>query len=386
MSEPQCSDSPAPTVLIYREELLYPSEPFVLSHGARLSHYRAQVACREIVCPDAALDKLEVSILQPAATRWSRARFRLRGPNRTEAGRVVMSGGLAPKLVHAHFGPDGLQAGNLSKAWKAPMVVTFHGFDATWSRLALARSGLRGMRLAFQRRALIRRSDLIHVPSKFMFDRLIALGADEHKTRVRPVGVDIDYFTPGELYNPNGYLLFVGRLVESKGLRTLLLALTLLNDSGLTVPLHIVGDGPLRTEFENVADQAGLATIFHGRRSRREVRDLMRGARLLVAPSQDHPFPAEAFGLSLIEAQACGLPVIATRVGGIPETLLDGVTGTLCEASHRELARTLAVMWPDSIRLVEMSSQARLHAVSRFSMEDCARAVETDYDELIGRL
>ncbi|KAF0219921.1 MAG: group 1 glycosyl [Geobacteraceae bacterium] len=116
-----------------------------------------------------------------------------------------------------------------------------------------------------------------------------------------------------------GYAIFVGRLSEEKGVRTLLASWEQLRD----IPLKIVGDGPLKGELEEIARRGDLPVEFLGFRPREEVMPLMGRALLQVIPSECY----EGFPLTVLEAWAGGTPVVASRLGGLDEIVEEGVTG-----------------------------------------------------------
>ncbi|MEF2278525.1 glycosyltransferase family 4 protein [Deinococcus sp. YIM 134068] len=126
---------------------------------------------------------------------------------------------------------------------------------------------------------------------------------------------------PGVGGGDGSYALFAGRLTPEKGVRTLL---TAWRESGLgeRLPLRVVGDGPLAGEVEAAA-RSGSGVEFLGQRPHADVLELMRGARLLVFPSE---WP-EPFGLTLIEALATGLPVVAGHIGSAATLVEHGHTG-----------------------------------------------------------
>jgi glycosyltransferase involved in cell wall biosynthesis len=121
--------------------------------------------------------------------------------------------------------------------------------------------------------------------------------------------------------SPDGPALFVGRLSLEKGVRTLLAAWQRL---GNRIPLRVVGDGPLSTELEGYARQQELSGVFFdGRLSPEQTTAAMKRSRFLVLPSEWY----ETFGRVAVEAFACGVPVIASRLGAMEEIVADGRTG-----------------------------------------------------------
>ena len=161
-------------------------------------------------------------------------------------------------------------------------------------------------------------------------------------------GLAVEVAPPADLPPdlPPGFLLFVGRLRVRKGVEVLLAALDLLRRQGGTPTLAIVGDGEHRAALEETTARLGLAapTVrFLGRADAARVRALLAAARGLVVPSTYEGMP-----LVILEAMAAGLPVVASRVSGIPEVVVDGETGWLVPPEDPEaLATALAELLAD---------------------------------------
>ncbi len=166
------------------------------------------------------------------------------------------------------------------------------------------------------------RVDAFIALTSFQRDLLLKAGLPPEKLHVKPNFT----FEPGPRRidaAPEAFALFVGRLSEEKGLSTVIEAY---QRHGIQVPLWIVGDGPMRPFLE--AHAAGLnQVLFLGRRPHEDVLEFMRQARFLVFPSNWY----ETFGLAIIEAFSVGLPVVASRLGAIPELLAGGERGWLVD-------------------------------------------------------
>jgi glycosyltransferase involved in cell wall biosynthesis len=144
------------------------------------------------------------------------------------------------------------------------------------------------------------------------------------KIDVIPNGVDVDFFhPPAEGRSPTPRLLFVGRMSDQKGLDELIVALSGLPEA---VELDIVGDGPHRACVEALAERLGVRgrVAFHGWLDRKAIVALYQHATLFVFPSRDEGMPNV-----VLEAMACGLPVVATNIAGTNELVIDGETGLL---------------------------------------------------------
>jgi len=156
----------------------------------------------------------------------------------------------------------------------------------------------------------------------------------------------------------------VGRLWPTKGQDTLIRAIALLKNSGLDVPVEFVGDGPLRQEYERLAQQLGVADrcTFVGKVPHDEVLARMAASTVCVVPSC-----SEAFGLVNIEAMAVGTPVVASRVGGIVEIVREGQDGFLVPPDDPQaLANRLYLILSDPALRAQMGQNARQHFLDRF--------------------
>jgi L-malate glycosyltransferase len=143
--------------------------------------------------------------------------------------------------------------------------------------------------------------------------------------------------------------------------------------------LVMVGDGPDRVEAETEARVLGIDRDVHFLGKIDAVAPLLAGADLFLLPSQ-----TESFGLSALEALACGVPVVGSRAGGIPEVVKDGVTGALCETGDTEgMAAAALEILSDRDRWQAMSTGAALDARARFSLEDIVAQYEMLYEDTV---
>ena len=190
--------------------------------------------------------------------------------------------------------------------------------------------------------------DLYIALTEFSRRKLADAGLPADKIVVKPNFV---YPDPGSREGSGEYALFVGRLSPEKGLHTLLKTWTRLQEP---VPLTIVGDGPLRAELQ---EQAGSAEIcFAGWLQRDQIIAAMKRARFLIFPSEYY----ECFPVTLLEAFACGVPVIASRLGAMEEIVIDGHNGLhFSPGDTGDLAAKVAWAWSHPRELEEMGCAAR---------------------------
>lgn len=226
-------------------------------------------------------------------------------------------------LIHAHFiYPDGVAAARLARRYGVPLVVTEHAFWHPW---------LDQYPRVRKKAVAAAESSAFHIAVSQSVRRSISQFTGENeRLRVIPVGVDMDLFTPlpaGEQPDANS-ILFVGRIHETKGVDVLLRAMRLAVDRNPAVCLSLIGGSFYRQtqiqeeRLKRLAEELGLAqhVRFLGIRSPNEVAETMRRSALLVLPSR-----RETLGAVLLEALACGVPVVATRCGGPEDVVTDAV-------------------------------------------------------------
>lgn len=226
-----------------------------------------------------------------------------------------------PVAVHAHWIiPQGLIATLVAPG--TPRVVTSLGGDL----YALRAKPLRALKSY-----VVRHAAALTTVNAEMSREVIALGADPSKVSVVPMGADLGRFTyDGRSDSTEGplRLLFVGRLVEKKGLSVLLDAIHQLEPTAYT--LTVVGDGPLRTQLEKQA--AGLPVEFVGRHDRETLANDYRTHDVIVVPS----VPAssgdqDGLPVALLEAMGSGCAVVASDLPGINEAVVPGESGFLAQ-------------------------------------------------------
>jgi glycosyltransferase involved in cell wall biosynthesis len=202
-------------------------------------------------------------------------------------------------------------------------------------------------------------------------EKLVSEGAPEHKMTVVHNGVDFSIFNPSapSQHHPRR-LVFAGALVPDKGLHLLISAFADLKTKYPDLELEVFGSSSLwsRAEYLNTEQLAAQipGLIFHGKRTQHEIAEGFRRSGLCVVPSiWFDPYP-----LISLEAQACGAPVVAFRMGGLPEGIVDGRTGVVVdEVSPHALTRALDQLLADPHKLSEISSNAASNAAIAFRWE-----------------
>ncbi len=284
-------------------------------------------------------------------------------------------GALRPRLVHAHFGRGGALALPIARALRVPLVVTFHGGDATKDR-HYRRHLLPSV---FQRRlaALQREAALFICVSDFIRERLITRGFPPEKLLVHHYGVDIDDSEAVAPDDRKGPILFAGRFVEKKGVGHLIEAVRRLGLKGGQAPLVLVGDGPIATELKRAA--ASLENVeFPGWLPNRELRRRMRDALAVCVPSVGAAGgDAEGLPNVVLEAMAAGVPVVASRHAGIAEAVEHGRTGLLVpEGDPQALADALEQLISQPELRRRLGCAAQTVAAARFDALTQSRRLE----------
>jgi len=270
-----------------------------------------------------------------------------------------------PHAVLAEFGHAGVQVLDACRRLGLPLIVCFYGFDV-YARPMLERYGVRYPELFDQAAALI-------VVSESMRRDLIALGAPAAKTHYVASGVDLDGFRTGAPDEAPPTFLAVGRFVEKKGPHLTIAAFASVRQRHPEVRLRMIGDGRLRAICEDLARGLGLdaAIDFLGTQSHDALSQEMRAARAFVQHSVvASDGNSEGMPISILEASATGLPIVATRHAGIPEAVVDGETGLLVdERDVSGMAAHMERLVGDPAFAAALGRAGRRYVEKHFSLE-----------------
>jgi colanic acid/amylovoran biosynthesis glycosyltransferase len=285
-------------------------------------------------------------------------------------------------VVHAHFGPVGRNFAFIPALWRVPFVVSFHGYDfCTFPRT-------HGTKVYDRLFAV---ADAVTVNSDYTLGRVRALGCADAKLVKLPVGLDPREFPFQQRILARGApvrLLTVARLVEIKGHEHALRAVAIARQNLANLRYDIVGEGPLRPKLETLIQELNLSdtVVLHGALDGEQVRRLMNQAHVFLLCSVDIDGDQEGQGLVLQEAQACGLPVIATNHGAFPEGLIDGLSGFLVpERDIRALAERILYLADHPDLWQTMGNAGRAFVTERYDVRQLNRRLVQLYQQLIGR-
>ncbi|OGP22437.1 MAG: hypothetical protein A2054_09715 [Deltaproteobacteria bacterium GWA2_55_10] len=285
-------------------------------------------------------------------------------------------------IIHSHFGINGALAIYLKLLGvKGRYITSFHGYDVN-SLPFKAAPGYYD--------TLFRHGDLFIANTTFTRKRAVELGCDERKLITLPVGVDLRKFgfrqrsiMPGEPLR----LLTIGRLVEKKGHEYALKAVKILASRGLKVRYTIAGDGPERERLLSLARSLGITehVEFLYDVNDKEAVVLYDSCHIFLlhgVTARDHDREGQA--LVLQEAQAAGLPVVSTWHNGIPEGVLDGVTGFLCpERDEAAIAEKIGFLAQNTDIWIKMGEAGRKFVEGKYDSVKINRELANIYSGLL---
>lgn len=294
-----------------------------------------------------------------------------------------------PDVVHAHFWMSGLASLRAAQPLHVPVVQTFHALGTVKRRHQGAADTSPPERVGVEREIAGACAGIIATCEDEAAE-LAAMGVQEGKAAVIPCGVDLDRFCPvGPMAGRDGLprLLAAGRLVRRKGMDTAIAAMRELRD----VELVIAGGpaaGPVESDPEGarlrwVAEECGVSdrVLMPGRVLHDAMPALYRGTDVVVCTPWYEPF-----GMVPLEAMASGVPVVATAVGGMKDTVQDGVTGTLVhEHDPAAVAAAIRPYLQDGGLRERTGLAGRARACARYSWETVAAETLQVYEAVTAK-
>ena len=242
-----------------------------------------------------------------------------------------------PDVVHAHFWMSGWASQHARRRHRVPLVQTFHALGVVKRRHQGSADTSPADRDHVER-DLLQCADAVIATCLDEVSELVALGGDAAKITVVPCGVD-NRFQPRPTPRQPTRIASVGRMVPRKGVADVIAAMALLrHDAELVVAGGVAGERDAETErLRALAADLGVVDRcrFVGQLGRDAAADLMRASDVVACAPWYEPF-----GIVPIEAMGCGVPVVGTAVGGLLDTVVDGVTGLLVEPRRPDLLAT----------------------------------------------
>jgi D-inositol-3-phosphate glycosyltransferase len=310
--------------------------------------------------------------------------------------------GLQYDLVHSHYYFSGAVGIHLRETWGIPMVHTFHSLGAIKEEALGNKDKSPGTRFQIEKRICQEADRIIATAPQEKMDLEDFYDTDPEKITIVPAGVNLDLFSPvpqdearNEIAFPlDSFLItYVGRLEERKGIDTLLEAIHLVDDP--RIQAVIVGGPPTEKPFlswselavepyqkyKTIIDDLGIENqvTFTGGKPQNELSKYYSAADVTVVPSYYEPF-----GMTAIEAMACGSVVIASRVGGLQTTVIENKVGALFEPRDpSQLAEKIKIIMDQPRLNADMRKNTRPYVEERFGWKSVARGVEEVYQELL---
>jgi len=309
--------------------------------------------------------------------------------------------GVSYDLIHSHYWLSARVGEALRKEWSVPLIHMFHTLGVLKNSLNRRRGEKESAERIQIEKEIMASADILVAPSPWEKEKMVShYGAEPGKIRVIPCGVDLTLFRPVSASKARKYLglserkfvLFVGRIDAIKGIDLLIRAIDCLVEKSCLgkheIGLIIVGgdrDADPQIETQEMQRLRKLVTrlnleeevAFWGAQRQDLLPYFYSAAEAIILPSR-----YESFGMVALEAMGCGMPVIASRVGGLQFTVEDGRTGFLVpEGNWRELADRIrkVIVSPE---LKKKLGRAALRRVKRFSWPKIAREVLAVYRSL----
>ncbi len=285
-------------------------------------------------------------------------------------------------LMHIYFGHTGVHLLPFIEQWDKPCVVSFHGADVAHKPEIKDYPG--------KLRRLFNAVPLVFARSQSLVDRLVHLGCPPEKLRINRTGIPLNEF-PFVDREPRAdgkwRVVQACRLIPKKGVATSLRAFAIFKKDNPGAEFFIAGKGPLQHELEMLAGGLGILRDVHfvGFLSQPKLQQLYASSHLFLHPSEISPNQdQEGVPNSVLEAMSTGLPVVATRHGGIPEAVDHGRTGFLVqEEDHVGLANAMQLITSSPMLLKQMGQRAHATVVERFEQDAQIDQLESFYEEAI---
>ncbi len=282
-----------------------------------------------------------------------------------------------PDVVHSHFWMSGRAALAAAEPLGVPVVHTFHALGVVKRRHQGAADTSPPERIAVEQDIMGRAARVVATCTDEVFE-LVRQGADRRRLSVVPCGVDAGRFRPRgpaeATIRPR--IVCLGRLVERKGVADVVRALAEVPGAELVVaggpPAHALHADPSARDLWRLAERLGVSgrVTLRGGLGRDEVPPLLRSADVVVCAPWYEPF-----GIVPLEAMACGVPVVASAVGGMIDTVVDGVTGVhVPPRDPARLAAALRELLTDAPRRRRLGAAGAVRARERYTWDRVADA------------
>jgi glycosyltransferase involved in cell wall biosynthesis len=297
---------------------------------------------------------------------------------------VSILGRRGADMMHIYFGHTGVHLLPFIRAWNRPCLVSFHGADVAIKQNVDNYPG--------KLRQLFASVPVVLARSRSLADRLVGFGCPAEKIRINRTGIPLHEFSYVRREFPadgRWQILQACRLIDKKGVGSAIRAFAVFAKEFPNSEFIIAGKGPLQPELQALAQQLGVAAKVHfcGFLSQPDLRELYSLSHIFIHPSETQPDQdQEGVPNSVLEAMATGLPVIATRHGGIPEAVRENLNGFLSDERDTEsLGRSMVALANSPELYARFSAAARQAVAENFDQELTIRDLERIYEEVCDR-
>jgi glycosyltransferase involved in cell wall biosynthesis len=288
-----------------------------------------------------------------------------------------------PDIIHANnrFFFTTICSAALKRIIGKPLITTLH-----LGPMLLGRGFFDFMIDAYEKTVskwIIQSSDEIVAVSNAVMKHALSLGASSGKVKVIPNGVDLEEFKPRREFKKIGVrkVLFVGRLFSNKGVQYLVKAAPMVLAKHPCVEFIIVGKGPMEAELRNMVRRLNIEHAFKFLGIVPSIPEVMSQCDIFVRPSLTEGMP-----LTILEAMACGLPVIASKISGSSEVIKDGETGILVEVGNVEqLSNAVIRLLEDENYAERIRIRAYEFVKKHYSWDKIAEEYLKTYDDVLNR-
>lgn len=296
---------------------------------------------------------------------------------------------IKPDIIHVHFGVDAVVNWPLLKKIHVPLIITLHGYDITIDK-SWWKAGKEGIHLKKYPEKLNEIAKYENVQflavSQAVKEKAIEFGIPSDKIKVSYIGIDLLNFSVStNNFDNRKQILFIGRLVEKKGAHVLLDAFSKIKDKFPEHIIKFIGDGPLKPQLNDQAQTLGVNAKFLGACSKETIIEELQNTSVFCLPSiRAKNGDSEGFGLVILEAAACGVPVVTSALGGATEGIVHGKTGfRFDENNSDELALYLDTLLRDPHLMKSMGQNGRDFVEKNFDINKCTRSLETIYEDIL---
>lgn len=377
--------TPQKTVLIFRSKILGLSETFILNHFKSLQNYEPILVGWEREEKGFDLSSIKNFAIAESLS-MSKLRLLINKYIRPDKEVLELIKKINPSIVHAHFGADGVQISKACKKLNIPFVVTIHGYDATYTTKKLLLSkNFYLLNYFFKREILAKEADRILPVSEYIKNMALENGFANANMTVHYLG--------GKMTNSKHHLapslrneiLFVGRLVEKKGLNYLLSALALVKNKIGDVKLVVIGNGPLKSNYQQQARELGINAHFLGELHNEKVMKQLQQTRVFCMPStRARSGDNEGLPTVFMESLSLGTPIVSFDQGPIPEIVIENMGGYLAtDKNITSLANKLVEAFTNDKLWLKNAKEGLKMVNERFDIQRQTLKLEAIYDSLI---